>query len=75
MNYDLKNLLWRAFHTFWQTFITVFATIFVVPDSVVDLPGWWAAVGAAAPAAAAAGLSAVKTFLADLRENSTFHLT
>ena len=53
----VKDLLWRAANTFWQAFIAVF----VLPVSFVDW-SMWESVGVAA---AAAGLSAVKTFVSE----------
>lgn len=52
---DWKDLLWRAFHTFYQAFIVAFA----FPAGFADWSAWEAAI----VAAAGAGLSAVKTFI------------
>ena len=61
MSDDFKDLVWRAFNTFWQAFTTAF----LIPDSWWDL-GAWQAIGFAA---VAAGLSAVKTFVSGLIAN------
>ena len=60
MSDAFKNLLYRALHTFWQAF----SVAFLMPDSAWD----FGALQAAAFAAVAAGLSAVKTFFAGLVE-------
>ncbi len=58
-----RNLIGRALNTFWQAFTVVF----VLPLDALDLSAWETTVAAGA----AAGLSAVKTFvsgvLADYR--------
>ncbi len=53
----VKDLLWRAANTFWQTF----AAVFVLPASFADFSAWESTL----VAAAAAGLSAVKTFVSE----------
>lgn len=63
MSDDLRNLVWRCLHTFWQTF----SVAFLIPDSWWDI-GAWKAVGFAALAAA---LSAVKTFIAGFLAGKT----
>ena len=61
VNLDVKDLLYRAFNTFWQAF----AVVFVLPLNALDLSAWETALAAAA----AAGLSAVKTFVSGLLVN------
>ena len=56
-----KDLLVKAFNTFWQAF----AVVFVLPINALDLSAWETTLAAAA----AAGLSAVKTFVAGLLAN------
>ena len=51
-----KDLVLRAVNTFWQAF----AVVFVLPLDVLDVGAW----EATTVAAAAAGLSALKTFVA-----------
>lgn len=60
----MKDLLKRAFHTFWQTFAVVFmAGLFDVFNAFQkDVNAGKVALVALALAAAAAGLSALKTF-------------
>ena len=53
-----EDLLWKAANTFWQAF----AVVFVLPLDALDLSAWETTVAAAA----AAGLSAVKTFISEL---------
>ena len=53
-----KNLALRAFNTFWQAFTVVF----VLPINALDLSAWETTLAAGA----AAGLSAVKTFIAGI---------
>ena len=53
-----RNLIGRALNTFWQAFTVVF----VLPLDALDLSAWETTVAAAA----AAGLSAVKTFVGGL---------
>ncbi len=53
----VKDLLWRAANTFWQAFTAVF----VLPAAFADFSAWESAV----VAGAAAGLSAVKTFVSE----------
>ncbi len=53
-----RNLVGRALNTFWQAFTAVF----VLPLDALDLSAWETTLAAAA----AAGLSAVKTFVTEL---------
>ena len=53
----LRDLLWRAANTFWQAF----AAVFVLPAAFTDFSAWESMI----VAAAAAGLSAVKTFVGE----------
>ena len=55
---DYKDLLVKAFNTFWQAF----SVVFVLPLNALDVGAWEATL----VAAAAAGLSAVKTLIAGL---------
>ncbi len=55
---DWRDLLFRAANTFWQAFTVVF----VLPLDALDLSAWETTVAAAA----AAGLSALKTFVGGL---------
>ena len=53
---QLKDLAVKALNTFWQAF----AVVFVLPLDVLDVGAWETTI----VAAAAAGLSALKTFVA-----------
>ena len=56
-----KDLLWRAAHTFYQSF----AVVFVMPADFADFSAWESTI----VAAVAAGVSAVKTFIAGQLSN------
>ncbi len=55
---EVIDLLWKAANTFWQAF----SVVFVLPLSFVDWSAWESVI----VAAAAAGLSAVKTFVGEV---------
>ena len=52
---EWRNLVGRAWNTFWEAF----AIVFVLPLDALDLSAWETTLAAGA----AAGLSAVKTFI------------
>ena len=54
---EVQGLLWKAAHTFWQSF----AAVFVLPAAFTDFSAWESVI----VAAVAAGLSAVKTFVGE----------
>ena len=55
---ELVELLWKAANTFWQAF----GAVFVLPAAFADFSAWESIL----VGAAAAGLSAVKTFVGEL---------
>jgi len=65
MKASTKDLLWRAFHTAWETFAIVFAAglLDVFNAFQSDVHAGKAALVALVLSAAAAGLSALKTLV------------